>query len=351
MINISKSSIEAMGYQKYPTTDKLHVKFNLIKIFSFPSYRLDSKNITKPVVYNGNHYECTALIGNSINKINQFVYNDDYVENEADWESRSKGKGPYLYLNCKFAEVHKISGGYRQKVEDKIETFKEFEPARGIRDEWEDKELPAIMIAIKTSFSSERKNVIFTPVDSCFFGFDQRGVQVFDNAGPIVRATATVSSSLNLQKTTNLLKKSEKIFHQLNSIDAKHYHVAVNEEDHLKRFFSLYLFIETYTNKTLDALKTPPKPSRLLNVPKRLKQSSLLALTERKIKNNNLFEAFLWCSIFVWKNIDDKDISDFNEVKDARNQLAHGKRFFDDASLPLEKAQRIAFKILSSKVN
>jgi hypothetical protein len=65
-----------------------------------------------------------------------------------------------------------------------------------------------------------------------------------------------------------------------------------------------------------------------------------------KTKWKNLQDQFVWCVLCEWPHIDNEDIKTFSELRELRNDIAHGK-VLDPSESDVERVKWLAAKLLS----
>lgn len=121
----------------------------------------------------------------------------------------------------------------------------------------------------------------------------------------------------------------------------------MNEEDRLKKFLGLFLFIERFTHRTFESLKHDENVKQLFGVQHRLDKSATKFLSAVFSQFKNLAQRFHWCAMTAWVQLDDQDIKDFLEAKKVRDRLAHGGHY-DESDLPIDKTKTLALKLLGA---
>jgi hypothetical protein len=122
--------------------------------------------------------------------------------------------------------------------------------------------------------------------------------------------------------------------------------MGLEEKDNLKRFLYFFLFIERYTHHVFGKLNHGEHSNKLMNIPARLKETASEFLIERQKDSKNLSQRFLWCAIFVWKNLENEDIKNFKVLKKQRDKISHGENI-DESNLPVGIAIELASKLLN----
>jgi len=131
---------------------------------------------------------------------------------------------------------------------------------------------------------------------------------------------------------------------KLNPKVAKFYHLALHENDLLKRFLYFFLAIEIETHATFSAIDHTQVLSDILAPPPRATGSAKNLFDEQRKNWRAVKDRFVWCVVCAWSGLSDSDVDEFTKIKDIRDSIAHGR-----ISVPPEWAvtsvERLAAKL------
>ena len=94
--------------------------------------------------------------------------------------------------------------------------------------------------------------------------------------------------------------------------------------------------------KTLDYISSFDS---INNLPSRIEEETKTLFQTYQKDAKNLVHRFIWCSLLSWKDISDKDIQLFKELKKIRDKIFHGEEI-DLSSLPINQARLLALKMI-----
>ena len=340
---ITKLGLAKLGFKEYSKENILNASFILVKIYSIQGFTLresDESNETSSVQYGDN---CIAMIGNSINKVSQILFNDNFVEDEELWKKENKTSSPFLFIKYGPTKFHQLKGGYRQVNNEKIITYDGFPDARKELKAWENTNLYSIITAISSQFSSVKQIIDILPVSRNILGETNEGVALEDIKIE-VHANASSSSVVKIDKLNTLLKASSALYNKLDEKSSRSFYTAINEKDKLKQFLYFFFFIERYTHQTFKKIDFQSLIDKSNNDSAELSKSFLNSFLKLSKEAKNLTQRFHWCSILIWK-LDDNDIESFQYFKKTRDGISHGEDF-NEATLPVMDIRKLALKLL-----
>jgi hypothetical protein len=103
------------------------------------------------------------------------------------------------------------------------------------------------------------------------------------------------------------------------------YHLALKEDDPLKRFLYLFLTIERQIHAAFKSTDHDVHMAGLVRVPERVQATGTSFFVIQHESWKSLQERFAWCALTVWTHLTDDDVNNFATVKRVRDQLAHGE--------------------------
>ena len=344
---LTKYGLKTMGFKEYPNEDILNANFNLVKIYSIKGFtfkKSKENNETSVIKYGEN---CVGIIGDSINAISKILFNEDFVEDEEVWKKEKNTSAPFLFLRFAPTKYYQLKGGFRQVDNEKMITYDCFDDAKEELKKWETEHLPSIITAISVQLSLYGQTIDFLPITREVLGETSEGIALKDIKLEI-NGSPSVSVSVQSDKIDPLLTESSILYDKLNTKVSRHFYAGLKEKDKLKQFLYFFFFIEVYTHQVFKKIDHQNYCKKLMNIPTRLEKTALDFLIQQQEDSKNLSQRFHWCSIFVWEELNDKDIISFKALKKIRDRISHGEDI-DEADLPVVTIRELASKLLSHK--
>jgi hypothetical protein len=345
-MQVSSYAIEKMGYSKYPDDDELPVKFAVQRIYSLQgiNFEKESELLKSDVFQFGK--QCKVVIADSVNKAANEICGEDYAENEDEWIKEKQGRPPYLLVCFEENEEHILKGGYRQEKEDHILTYDEFKDGKQEIKKWEIEELPSIITSLTVHFSEPDLQIKLVSLDRSVYGKTKDDKTLFD-----LKMTGSMSAFVSRPKPTaeiNLsLKKSTNLYSSLDQKTSRHIFMALEEPDRLKQFLYYFLFIERFTHSQFKKIDYDNCAKNMFNIPARINVVGMEFFKERQLDAKNLSQRFQWCSLLLWSEINDSDVTSFKKLKKTRDLISHGENV-TESTLPVEEIRTLALKLLGS---
>jgi hypothetical protein len=343
---LSIYAIEAMGYNEYPLTDRIEVNFGILRAYSLRGmvFEQDCEAEKSEVVSLPNR--CAVVIAQSINEASKKLVGDIFVEDEEKWLSDNKVSPPFLLIYFREAYPTELRGGYRKEEDGCLYTYDAFPEGKKEIKKWEDEAIPGIVTSLTVNLSTLERQVDLVFIERSIFGITSKGQTLFD-----LKVTGSASFSLSFPKSlegiNTSLEKSKELLPFLTKDVCMHFYAALNEPDKMKRFLGYFQFIERYTHTTYKSLNYSNDAQEAFVVPDRLKETTVKFFENTFKDSKNLSQRFHWCSILVWKKIEDSDVVCFLEIKKIRDKLSHGEHI-EEKDLPIERAKALALKLLGT---
>jgi len=345
-MQFSNYAIEKMGYSKYPDDDKLPVKFFVQRVYSLQGITFEKES----QLLKSNSFQfgaqCKVVIADSVNKAANDICGEDYIENEEEWVTEKKGRAPYLLVCFEESEEHILKGGYRQDEEDHILTYDAFEGGKQEVKKWEAEELPRIITSLTVHFSEPGLHVKLVFLDRSVYGKTRDDKTLFDfkitgnMTGFVSQPKSTVELNLSLKKSTDL-------YSSLDHKTSRHIFMALEEPDRLKQFLYYFLFIERFTHSQFKKIDFDNSSKDMFNIPARISVVGMEFFKERQLDAKNLSQRFQWCSLFLWDDVNDSNITSFKKLKRTRDLISHGENV-SESTLPVEEIRSLALKLLGN---
>ena len=105
---------------------------------------------------------------------------------------------------------------------------------------------------------------------------------------------------------------------------ARFFHLALYDDDPLKKFLYFFLTIEIAIHVTFRKIDHASNLSALVAAPDRIAVSTQTFFVKQHKKWTNLRDRFVWCALCVWTHLGDADIEEFARLKRVRDDIAHG---------------------------
>jgi len=343
---LTRYAIEAMGYTEYPPTDVIEVHFGICRAYSLRGIVFEQECEGKQSEVLSVADLCNVAIAQSINKASKMLVGDIFVEDEEKWLSDKKVNPPFLLIYFREASPRELRGGYRQEKDGYICTYDAFPEGKKEIREWEDEAIPGIVTSLTVNLSTLERQVDLVPIEHSIFGITSKGQKLFD-LKVTGSASAYVSSPKSLEEINTSLEKSKELLPVLTKDMCRHFYAALNEPDTMKKFLGYFQFIERYTHSTYKSLSYSNDVQEAFNVPERVKEPATKFFKDIFADSKNLSQRFHWCSILVWKKIEESDVACFLDMKKIRDQLSHGEHI-EETELPIDKAKTLALKLLGT---
>jgi len=345
-MQVSSSAIESMGYSKYSDDDELLVKFTVQRVYSLQGINFEKESeLLKSAVFQFGK-QCKVVIADSVNKAANEICEEDYAENEEEWVKEKKARPPYLFVCFEENEEHILKGGYRQEKEDHILTYDEFKNGKQEIKKWEVEELPSIITSLTVHLSEPDLQIKLVSLDRSVYGKTKDYKTLFDlkmsisATGFVSRPKSTVDINLSLKKSTNL-------YSSLDQKTSRHIFMALEEPDRLKQFLYYFLFIERFTHSQFKKIDYDKCAQNMFNIPARMNVVGMEFFKERQLDAKNLSQRFQWCSLLLWSEINDSDVTSFKRLKKTRDLITHGENV-TESTLPVEEIRTLALKLLGN---
>lgn len=322
-MGLTHYTLEQMGFRRLREGEKLSAQFSCIYVFEVqgisPSAGL---LVTDAGSIDGIDYR--VAISDSLNAGAKHVANDNFADDQAAWVTEHKCTPPYLLVHIGPTLFHDMAGDFLKEASFDLLTYEAFIPARQELRDMEDKVLPRLLSALSCIFGSLSNPVKFRELERAVAGKSATGVTVFD-FGLEFRGNLRVNQAVPSAELTNLLKRSTSLAGHMNAQVARFYHLALREDDPLKRFLYLFLTVERQTHAAFKAIDHEAHMRNLARAPERVQLSAASFLGKQPERWTSLHERFTWCALTVWSHITDEDVANFAQVKKVRDQIAHGE--------------------------
>lgn len=344
-MQLSVATYRAMGFEQLPEGEFIKGIFYFLCI-----YQIRGAIIDESIIHN-NSWKIQEIpyklyIGSSLNEIFLQIFDDDPVTDEEVWQEKHKCNPPYLVILFGPTDEHQTSGCYCKRNNNEIITYDSFSEAKRQIKEQGDVVLPSLISALHCSFNFNNHQIKFLPIDQKVFGKTKEGRTITDRRMEF-SGCAYVSSPLKENEIKICLEDTIRISEKFDANVARVYHLALNEEDLLKKFLYFFLSIEIQTHATSKKIMENHE-EELLNIftlSLRAIKSGRVLLDKPRHSWNAIKDRFVLCVLCAWTDLSDSDVEVFKQLKAVRDKIAHGS-----ISVPLpgsvDEAGRLAKRLL-----
>ena len=344
-MQLNNYAIEKMGYTKYPEDDLLSVKFAVQRVYSLQGlcFKAEDEIRLSEVINFGS--QCKVVVAESVNDAANRLCGEDYTENEDEWVKEKKARPPYLLVCFEESEAHILRGGYRQDQGEYTLTYDAFNGGKQEINKWELEKLPSIITSLTVHFSSFDFQVKLVSLDRSVYGKTEDGRTIFDMK-VTGKMEGFVSRPKLLTEINSSLDKSARLSSSLDQKTSRHIFMALEEPDRLKQFLYYFLFIERFTHSQFKKIDYDKTSSSMFNIPARINEIGIQFFKEIHLDTKSLAQRFQWCSLLMWNEINDGDVSTFKKLKKIRDLISHGENV-EESTLPVEDIRSLAIKLLA----
>ncbi len=318
----SNHALEAMGYRALSETESIAARFHCLHVYEVRGFTLEEASL--PIhsgMIAGRQYR--MAVGASVNAVSRALAGDDLSENEQEWQKEHKCTPPYMVVHFGPTGEHKFAGTHCRFDDSAIHTYDGFSKARFELQAWAEEVLPSLSTGLASSFTLNETPVKFLPIDRAFFGLTSEGQTVIDTRLQF-SGTAYVSSRLTADKAEERIVSAIGIAVGMKEKVARFFHLALNEDDPLKRFLYFFLAVEIETHATFAAIDHAQHILNMVLPPPRASATSRAFFNGQREKWTNLRDRFVWCVLCTWTHLSDADVEDFVRLKKIRDDIAHG---------------------------
>lgn len=322
-MGLTHYALEKMGFRRPREAEKLSAQFSCVYAYEVQGIsQTAGLLITDAGSIDGVDYR--VAVSDSLNAAAKHVADDDFADDEPAWVKEHKCAPPYLLVHVGPTTVHEMTGDFLKEESFGLQTYDAFIPARQELRDMEAKVVPRLLSALSCVFGSLGNPVRFRELERAVAGKSPTGVTVFD-FGLEFRAELQVRQAVPAVDLTDMLKRSTDLASRMNAQVARFYHLALKEDDPLKRFLYLFLTVERQTHAAFKAIDHGAHMLALAKAPDRVQVTAASFLGSQPERWKSLQERFTWCALTVWSHVTDEDVANFARVKKVRDQIAHGE--------------------------
>ncbi|MBX9608057.1 MAG: hypothetical protein K2Y51_17685 [Gammaproteobacteria bacterium] len=333
-----------MGFKEVVAEGAIQAKFTSITVFEARGITVADR-LAETTTGQAAGVEYRIAISASVNAACRLLFADDFAESEEEWCKEVKSTGPFALVAVGPTAMVSCAEGRSMRAQDgSIITYDCFPQVREELHAMEKRVLPPVVSALTCAFNAPNQYV-------CFKRLARAAVGITPDLGTVrdirveFRAEGYVSRAVDAESMSAALRVVSERASRLNKRAADFFALGVEEVDQLKRFLCFFLSLEIETHAVfgrtrhrsfLEAAVTERQSSR----------TSTIALLERQVSSlGNLLDRFAWCAASSWPHLVDDDVEMFKRLKEARDQIAHGR-----ASEPPQgyarNAELLAHKVL-----
>lgn len=339
----TKEALENAGFQPIQEHKSIVARFHAIHAYEIRGFVVNEPSLPMcDGLINGRRYE--FAIGSSLNAVSCALTGSDFTKDESEWQQENGCTPPYLVVHLGPTLEYTFTGTYAKLDEAEIVTCEGFQDARSELDQWGESVLPPLLTGLSSSFFDHEHPVRFFHIDGQCYGntADERTVINVDFCASVV---GYASSQLSSDDISERLVNATSIAGLVSAPVAKYFHLAIEDDDPLKKFLYFFLAIEVHVNSEFSAIDRAKQISCLMSAPSHAPTAFQSLLVDPSERWKNLNDKFMWCVISLWPQLSDSDVRDFRQLKKTRNDIAHGR-----CSVPptcsVRALERLASKIL-----
>lgn len=341
-MGLTHFALERLGYRRRRDDESLAAAFSCVYAFEVqgvspsPGLLIEANATVSGVDYR------LALSG-TLNAAAQRVASDDFADDEPAWAAQHKSSPPYLLIHIGPTATHAMTGDFLKEEPLGLQTYDAFIPARRELREMEGKVIPSLLSALSCTFGTLQHPVRFRELDRAVVGKTEGGMTVVD-FGLELPAELRVGQAIPAPELQDLIGRATELAARMDPDISSFYHLALKEDDPLKRFLYLFLTIERQTHAVFKSTDHCSHMADLVRTPGRVQATGISFFGTQHERWKSLQERFVWCALTVWTHLTDDDVDNFVKVKRVRDQLAHGE-IAEPSAEAVALVERVAAKL------
>lgn len=322
-MGLTHYALEQMGFRRLREFETLSANFSSVHAFEIQGISPTTNVvITNAGIIDGVDYR--FAFSDSLNTATQHVACVNFTDYEAEWVKEHKCTPPYFLIHIGPTSTHEMTGKFLKEESSGLHTYDAFIPARQELRRMESAVVPRLLSALSCVFGSLRNPVRFRELERAVAGKSSTGLTVFD-FGLDFRGELQVGQAVAQADLTDLFNRSADLAGRMNLQVARFYHLALKEDDPLKRFLYLFLTVERHTHATFKIIDHAACMLAISSAPARVQATAASFLGSQPDRWKSLQERFTWCALTAWSHVSDEDVENFARVKKVRDQIAHGE--------------------------
>lgn len=345
-LRLSEAAMKAMGFHPPNEGEDIAATFSSITVFEIrgitlaPNAMAVSSGIAAGVKYR-------LATSSSVNRGCIALIDDTFVEDEEEWKNENKSQGPFVLVLIGPTSEHSCSSGQVKTEEDgSTTTYDCFPGARTELTQLESRALAPIHSALTCTLNEDAHYVALRKISRVSVGRTPTGAVVHDIRIEM-NAEAYVSHRLDTEQLAKKLDLAMNLASTLNPKASRFFALGLAEQDQLKRFLYFFLSLEVETHAVFCRIDHSDALVKRINSTTSCGQSTAMMLLAQVKGLKNLYDRFVWCAACAWPRLNDGDINQFKALKDARDDIAHGRTSEPPLGLA-HSAELLAHKILWS---
>jgi hypothetical protein len=345
-IQFSDAVMQAMGFRSFGASEAITAAFYSITAFELRGVRLpDEPAIESTGVIAGTPYKI-ALSG-SPNRACLAIAGDTYGDEDSQWKKETKSEGPYALVLIGPTKQFTCDAGRVSHLQEGVATTYDCFPEAGKElAKLELKVMGPLVSALTVAFNDPNRHVAVRKVHRSSHGKTPLGGTVLDTR---MTMSAEIYTAYNIasDQAFEKLNSAVALARNVNPKSAHLFSLGLAESDQLKRFLYLFLTLEVETHATFKRMDHGKGVAAILGSGGAVTPTTVKLLEAQMSSLRGLNDRFAWCAAHEWPAISESDVEQFQLLKGARDDIAHGTA----AEPPLgyaAKAELLAQKILRS---
>jgi hypothetical protein len=321
-LTLSSQVMESIGFRRIDEGELIVAAFHSIHVYEVQGFTVDKETVlVTHGAISGTAY--TVAVGSSVNQLSRALVGDDLVADEVAWVKEHWCIPPYVLVHFGPTSQHSCGSGHIKEEESTLVTFDSFASAKAELRSLESRVLPSLVTALTCAFSSSENHIRFQAVSREVFGITPDGVVLHDIRFEL-KASAYVSRKLPMDSLQATVDRTTSLAARINPKVSRFFHLALEEDDPLKRFLYFFLSIEIETHAAFSSIDHSAHIARLINSEDRVRAVSTSFFEAQRERWTTLNDRFVWCALCIWTHVSDSDIEEFKRLKKIRDDIAHG---------------------------
>jgi hypothetical protein len=317
--------LEMAGFEPIADLQSLAARFYGLEVFKIHGFTVDNDCVISSKDLNVRGVCCDLAIGNSLNAGCRELFDDDFIENEGEWLQQRMAVPPFLMVRIGPTRLVIPQGGHMRRISDKeIATYEAFTEAKATVSNWTHRRVsPQLITALTAQFAKLPEVIQFESIYYGAVGVTERGETLNDFT---LKAHVELQVSHHRTRTeiNEILKVALNGANSITQRSADYFLLATKETDELKAFLFYFLSIEVHVYKTYKRLDRAAHLTTLLSLPERV-PAATQSLFSCARDRDDLRDQFVWCVLCAWVELRDDDVETFCQLKELRNDIAHGR--------------------------
>lgn len=345
-VSFSAEVMRAMGFRPFSDGESVAASFVSLSVYEIRGIAPQSP---APLVNAGTvaGVNFSIGIGAALNDTCHAVTGDAYVDDENTWTKEKGTNGPFLLVQIGPTPTYTVTTGQIKTESDgSLTTYESFPTLRSDLAALEAAALPRLVTSLSCSLAPPDQYLELRKLDRVSVGRTDIGQTVHDlrilvsGKGYVSRATVPEVLVAGLQDTAALAPR-------INIKAARFFTLGMAEDDNLKKFLYFFLALEVETHAVFGRIDHVRALQQLVDPASTPLPSTLALLKKQTDQIHNLFDRFVWNAACAWSGITEADVQQFKQLKNARDDIAHGT-LTEPPGGYANLAQQLARKVLRS---